>query len=167
MIKLRPYKKSDAKHIVKWTKDEFAFWQWCAGKYGQYPLNADDMNEFYEELAYSDDVFPMTAFDETDIRGHMIMRFTDTEKKNLRFGFVIVDDTKRGMGYGKEMLLLAIKYAFEILKVERITLGVFDNNPSAYKCYKAVGFQEVQVEGEKYYHILDEEWRCLELELWR
>ena len=50
---------------------------------------------------------------------------TDEEKKTLRFGFVIVNDTKRGMGYGKEMLKLAIKYDFDILKVEKITLGVF------------------------------------------
>lgn len=61
----------------------------------------------------------MTAFDETGVVGHLIMRFTDEEKKTLRFGFVIVNDTKRGMGYGKEMLKLAIKYAFDILKVEK------------------------------------------------
>lgn len=54
----------------------------------------------------------MTAFDETGVVGHLIMRFTDAEKTILRFGFVIVDDMKRGQGLGKEMLLLALKYAF-------------------------------------------------------
>lgn len=49
----------------------------------------------------------------------------------LRLGFVIVDDTKRGKGYGKEMLSLAVKYAFEIFKAEKLTIGVFANNPSA------------------------------------
>ena len=31
---------------------------------------------------------------------------------------VIVDDSKRGKGYGKKMLTLAIKYAFDIFGVK-------------------------------------------------
>lgn len=62
------------------------------------------------------------------------MRYVDEDFKTLRFGFVIVDDKLRGKGFGKEMLQLAIKYAFELLKVERITLGVFANNQNALYC---------------------------------
>ena len=40
------------------------------------------------------------------------------------------------------MVDLAVKYAFDILKVKRVTLGVFDNNSSAHLCYKSVGFIE-------------------------
>ncbi len=165
MVRLRPYKNCDAQYIVKWIKDEFAFRQWCADKYKEYPINADDINRHYAGLANMDNFFQMTAYDESGIVGHLIMRFVDEEKKNLRFGFVIVDDTKRGKGYGKEMLQLAVKYAFEILKVERITLGVFDNNPSAYHCYKSVGFRDVQLDEAVYYHVLGEDWKCLELEM--
>lgn len=117
MVKLRPYKNCDAQHIVKWMKDEFSFRQWCADRYEVYPINADDINRHYENQAYADDFFQMTAYDELGTMGHLIMRFIDEEKKNLRFGFIIVDDAKRGKGYGKEMLLLAVKYAFEILKL--------------------------------------------------
>lgn len=42
------------------------------------------------------------------------------------------------------MVQMAIRYAFDMLKAEKITLGVFENNPAAYYCYKAAGFQEVQ-----------------------
>ena len=51
-----------------------------------------------------DNFYPMTAFDETGIAGHLIMRFTDAEKTVLRFGFVIVDEAKRGRGYGKALM---------------------------------------------------------------
>lgn len=61
------------------------------------------MNRQYEGLAETDNFYQMTAFDETGVVGHLIMRFLDGEKKVLRFGFVIVDDTKRGKGYGKEL----------------------------------------------------------------
>ncbi len=113
----------------------------------------------------SDSFFPMTAFDESGIVGHLIMRFTDENKNELRFGFIIVDDKKRGMGYGKEMLQLSIEYAFRILKVQKITLGVFENNEQAYHCYKAVGFNDVQVKEYEYYHVMGEDWKCLELEM--
>ncbi len=165
MLRLRPYKKSDAKYVVSWIKDEVAFWKWCAGLFGEYPISNDDMNTHYASFDNVDSHFQMTAFDESGVVGHLIMRFTDEEKQVLRFGFVIVDDTKRGKGYGKEMLQLAIQYAFNILKVEKITLGVFENNSSAYQCYKAAGFREIQEEECKSYQVLGEEWKCLEMEI--
>jgi RimJ/RimL family protein N-acetyltransferase len=107
----------------------------------------------------------MTAFDETGVAGHLIMRFTDEKKTILRFGFVIVDDGKRGYGYGREMLQLAIRYAFDILKADRITLGVFENNEPAYRCYRAVGFRDKDTGETEYYHFGNEAWKCLELEM--
>ncbi len=52
------------------------------------------------------------------------MLFTDGEKTVLRFDFAILDKQKRGRGYGREMLSLAVRYSFDFLKAERITLGV-------------------------------------------
>jgi len=165
MLRLRPYKACDAKIIVSWIKDEIAFHKWCADRFENYPITAEDMNIHYDEFAYTDNFYQMTAFDETGVVGHLIMRFIDKEKKVLRFGFVIVDDEKRGKNYGKQMLQLAIQYAFDILKVEKITLGVFENNEPAYYCYKSVGFEEVRLEQIETYNILGQEWKCKELEL--
>lgn len=110
MLRLRPYKNCDAQYIIKWCKDEVAFRKWCADRYENYPISVDDMNTMYGNTVDSDDFFAMTAFDESGVVGHLIMRYTDESKSILRFGFVIVDDTKRGKGYGKEMLSLALKY---------------------------------------------------------
>ena len=93
------------------------------------------------------------------------VNFTDKEKSVLRLGFVIVDDSKRGKGYGKGMILLALKYAFEILGVQKVTIGVFENNPSAYKCYKAVGFKEAIVEEDVIEEVKGEKWKIIELEI--
>ena len=150
MIRLRPYKKCDAKTIVTWCKDEISFRKWSSDRWDAFPLTEADMNKKYVDhngdCIEEDNFFPMTAFDESGVVGHLIMRFTDEKKAILRFGFVIVDDSKRGMGYGKEMLQLALQYAFEILKAEKVTLGVFDNNMPAYFCYKSVGFTDVKME---------------------
>ena len=107
----------------------------------------------------------MTAFDESGVVGHLIMRFTDAKKTTLRLGFVIVHDSKRGMGYGREMLQLALKFAFEILKVKKVTLGVFENNLPAYHCYKAAGFLDMKTDTEETCVVCGEEWRILELEM--
>lgn len=165
MLRLRPYKACDAQTIVSWIGDEIAFRKWCADIFKSYPMTAEDLNGHYDGFAYTDSYYPMTAFDENGVAGHLIMRFLDEEKKVLRFGFVIVDRKIRGMGYGKQMLKLAIQYAFDILKVEKITLGVFENNSPAYYCYKSAGFQDVEMEESEYYDILGEKWKCLELEI--
>lgn len=171
MLRLRPYKNHDAATIVKWCKDEVAFRKWTSDRYDAYPITAEDMNKKYVDCngdcLEPDNFFPMTAFDESGVVGHLIMRFTDEEKSVLRFGFVIVDDAKRGVGYGKEMLQLALKLAFEVMKAEKVTLGVFDNNMPAYHCYKAVGFQNVKLEKEIRCQICGETWNILELELER
>ena len=170
-LRLRPYKNCDAKKIVTWCRDEISFRKWSSDRYESFPITEADMNKKYMDCngdcTDMDNFYPMTAFDENGVVGHLIMRFTDDKKQTLRFGFIIVDDAKRGMGYGKEMLLLALKYAFEILKVKKVTLGVFENNPSAYFCYKASGFKEVSQENEVYYEVLGEKWKCIEMEVCR
>ena len=168
MLGLRPYKSCDAKTIVTWCKDEVLFRKWTSDRYDTFPITEDDMNKKYidcnGDCPEPDNFYPMTAFDESGIVGHLIMRFTDEEKKTLRFGFVIVDDSKRGKGYGKEMIRLSLKYAFDILKADKVTIGVFENNPSAYNCYKAAVFKDVPLDEPEYYSVFGEKWKCLELE---
>ncbi len=167
MLRLRPYKNIDAETIVTWCKDEETFRKWTGDRYESYPITAEDMNrkyvDFNGDCEEPDNFFPMTAYDENGIVGHMILRFRNEEKTVLRFGFVIVDDAKRGKGYGKEMLQLALKYAFELMKVERVTLGAFANNIPAYYCYKAVGFQDVAMEKPIVLNICGQQWSILEL----
>lgn len=170
-LRLRPYKNCDAKNVVTWRKDEVSFRKWSADRWESFPITEADMNKKYldcnGDCIDMDNFYPMTAFDDSGVVGHLIMRFTDEKKEVLRFGFVIVDDSKRGMGYGKEMLELALKYAFEILKAEKVTLGVFDNNMPAYYCYKTVGFREIAMEEEEKCNICGETWNVLELEIGR
>lgn len=107
-----------------------------------------------------------SAFDDTGIVGHFTMRFPNSSSLDeIRLGFVIVDDKKRGQGYGKEMISLAIQYAFHFVKVKKISLGVFENNKAAIKCYESCGFKRVKLEHAESYHCMGERWDCIELEL--
>lgn len=168
-LRLRPYKKCDAKFIVKWSKDEVAFRKWCSDRWQTYPITAEDMNRKYfdnnGDCIDEDNFYPMTLIDNNTVAGHLILRFTDKERTILRFGFVITDDSKRGLGYGKEMLNLALKYSFEILKVNKITLGVFDNNLAAYHCYKSIGFKKIENENKEENCFCGEIWSVSEMEM--
>lgn len=170
MLRLRPYKPTDAETITSWCKDELTMRKWTSDRYEKFPITARDMNHKYidcnGDCEEEDNFYPMTAFDETGLAGHLIMRFLDKEKKTLRFGFVIVNDEMRGKGYGKEMIKLSIRYAFDILKVDKITMGAFDCNMGAYHCYKAAGFKDADIERGTYDY-KGEKWTFLELEITR
>lgn len=165
MLKLRTFRNADADVIIGWIKDELALRKWSADRYGDYPIKAEDICNQYAGHENSDTLFPMTLEDGGEVVGHMIMRFPGADRKTIRFGFIIVDDSWRRMGYGKKMLQMAIRHAVEVFAVKKITLGVFDNNEPALKCYKAVGFQNVPMEKEEYYPIMGEQWKCLEMDM--
>ena len=63
------------------------------------------------------------------------------------------------------MLELGLKYAFEILGVEKVTIGVFENNIPAYKCYKSIGFNEIVTDKYEIENINGEDCRIIELEI--
>ena len=134
---LRPFSINDAETILSWCKDKYAFRLWSADRYKDYPAQSDDMMKQYE----GDNMFPLTAVVGEALVGHILLRIPSEDKSVIRFGFVIVDDSKRGKGYGKQMLRLAIDYAQQELGAQKITLGVFCDNLSALKCYHSVGLR--------------------------
>ena len=158
MLRLRQYKKDDAETILSWIKDEKAFYKWTAGILGEYPISVEQFNAVSNLMAF-------TAIDDNEIIGFFTMRRPNEFFEELRFGFVIVDSEKRGQGYGKKMLELGLKYAKEIFGANKVSLGVFENNKSAYFCYKATGFEDVSQDEIEKYTVMGEEWNCLELEM--
>lgn len=158
-MKLRPFSIEDAPVILSWIKDKTDFRKWSADRYSSYPPKPEDMLAQYA----NDIIFPFTAIDDTGkVIGHIILRYPDSSKTVIRLGFIIIDNQLRGKGYGKQMLELAIQKAQRDYKVQKITLGVFDNNPSAIRCYESVGFT---VTGTDTYLIDGEQWMGKEMEI--
>lgn len=157
-LRLRPYTENDADTILSWSKDESAFYKWSAGVLGEYPISR-------EQFGFVKNLMAFTAIDDDEVIGFFTMRRPSEDFDELRFGFVVVNPKKRGQGYGKRMLQLGIKFAGEIFGAKKVSLGVFENNKSAYCCYKAVGFKDIVLEETEKYTVLGEEWKCLELEM--
>lgn len=168
MMKLRAYEPGDAQCILAWLKDEFAFRQWSADRYDRFPIAPEDMNAYYKKARQEDGIFCMTATDDAGVAGHFTLRFPRRgDASEARLGFVIVDDKKRGRGYGKQMVCLAVQYAFDVLNVQKVSLGVFENNIPAIGCYRACGFREVRLEQTEQYSCLGQVWKCIEMQMQR
>ena len=143
-MKIRMFSPADSEAIISWISSEEEMFKWATDRLGMFPAAPDTLARYYAQYDDGSHI-PITAYNEYDeVEGHILIRFPDKDDdKTVRFGFVIVDPMLRGQGMGKEMLRLAIDYARFVLNVNKITIGVFENNPSALNCYKNSGFKEV------------------------
>ena len=161
----RNYQESDAEEILKWINGEREFRLWSADRYDKYPVVSDDINNNYNKCKSQGLFCPMTLVSDDDkIIGHLILRKSNKGEHAIRLGFIIVDNSLRGKGYGKKIINEAIRYAKENLNADEINLGVFTVNEPAIRCYKAVGFEEVGLE-KNVYKFKDENWDCVEMKL--
>ena len=76
--------------------------------------------------------------------------------------FVILKNIPKGYLYAFDQDKEAIKYAKINLNTQEINLGVFENNDSAYYCYKSAGFEEVRID-KNIFKFHNEMWNCVEM----
>ena len=161
---LRKYEVQDSKIICSWIKDTKQLYQWSADRIGRFPLNGNELNEYYASMNGIQSIIPLCAVDEHTVLGHLFIRYPNKGDKTLvRFGFIILSPECRGKGNGKEMVALAIEYAKNVLHASKITLGVFTNNERAQHCYEIAGFQPT---GKVITYMMpDGVWECVEMGL--
>lgn len=139
MLYLRSFTAADAVAILTWPKNETEFYWWSAGKFGNYPANPTAMQRFYADPANRFCNIYM-LFDSTGPCGHCTVRFIDDTHTALRLGFIILNPRCRGKGYGKKMLQLVLNAVRQQHPNLPITLGVFETNLPAIRCYQSAGF---------------------------
>lgn len=53
---------------------------------------------------------------------------------------IFVDVDKQGRGFGKKILKKTLKYAFEVMNLQRVTAEVYEYNEPSLKLFESVGF---------------------------
>jgi len=169
MLRLRPYKKSDAEYIISWLNTEEIFSLWGGERFGQFPISLEIINNKYfnnnGDCEEADNFYPLTFADDDGPVGHFIIRYINGNNRILRFGWVIIDNNRRGQKIGQKMLKLGLKYSFEILNAERVTIGVFENNLPALNCYLSCGFHKSEILKDSFCDCNGEKIKVLELEI--
>lgn len=146
MIRLSLIEKEDLKRIIEWNEHKSADYllQW-AGPMFDHPLTLEQVENYFLNDVKKDKsniyVYKIQLPEIDEIIGTVELRQID---ENNRVGkvcrFLIGDEDARGRGIGTEVLKEILRIGFEDLKFELITLGVFDFNQRAIKCYENAGF---------------------------
>lgn len=170
MLKLRKFKDRDADTVASWLKDEYTFNLWSAGKYNRFPISGDDISDYYAKnknltayVAYESGITSVNNSDE--LVGHFMINCENQPSKTALLGCIIINPEKRGCGYGKEMLLLAVKTIFESGEINSIRINVFGHNKSAIACYSACGFKMMTNDTVSEFLCMNEKWRLIGMEL--
>lgn len=145
MVRLRPFKEQDADKLLPWMSDERVMAMWCSGIF-TYPLTAEQLIRRMEQSGRKADEWAMAGVDEQgEVIGHLYM-WADYKKNSVHLGLIAIDHTRRGQGLGRQMVEKAVTYAFDVLEMSQVTLGVFNSNPQAHACYRRAGFADDYIE---------------------
>lgn len=75
MIKIRPFKRSDAATIASWVTSEREYFMWSAGLLGGYPVSDKTLLDLADSIADDPRKFQMVAYDEKGIFAHVLFRY--------------------------------------------------------------------------------------------
>jgi ribosomal-protein-alanine N-acetyltransferase len=84
--------------------------------------------------------------------GNVKLEPIDFERKTSYFGILIGEKEQWGKGIGTEATRLAVEYAFNVLHLKEVKLGVIAENKAAIRTYKKVGFEIKKIERKKIKH---------------
>ena len=161
-MQLKPFLPEKDFEIIKdWLPDERSHALWCANLIA-YPLNKANFVKVMGSNAerYGDRPFAAIDNDGTVVGFFCFSVNQDTNEGKLKY--VVVDPNRRGKGIGKEMLKLAVRYAFEKTPVDSVFLNVFSDNKKAIKCYQSVGFVFLETDPDVFVY-KDESWDRLSM----
>ena len=158
-ITLRKAKETELQEILLWYMDKDL--NHLAG----YAYNEPNINKLRSNMLSSFGRDPMNLVIELNsseqpigtIQLYDINRFD----RNCMFGIRIGKTDYQGKGIGAEAINLIVQYAFNVLKLKRVSLKVYEYNENAIKCYLKTGFEiegklrkSVKIDGIYYDEIL-------------
>ena len=65
----------------------------------------------------------------------------DMRNRHAELGIWIGFRDLRGLGYGTDAIRALLPYAFEVVRLEKLYLGVYDFNDAGLRCYERLGFR--------------------------
>ena len=155
IIYLRKMDYGDTDNIVKWRNSDYVR--------EHFIYQALFTRESHEnwirtmvETGKVDQLIICIKGDKEDIPvGSVYIRDIDKTHNKAEYGIFIGEETARGRGIGSMAASLMIEYCFKQLKLHRLFLRVFADNPGAIRSYEKAGFvkeaylkDDVKIQGE-------------------
>lgn len=159
MIRLEKFDTAFYPQLIDSIKDARELMQF-AGPEFTFPLTEEQI-----ETSLSDEnriAFRVVNVSNDSTIGHCEICFKDSFANLGRI--LIMDETLRGKGIGKQIVTLLLEFILENSKQRNVELNVFDFNISAIKCYEKIGF--VINPDKKFVREMDDEtWIALNMKL--
>ena len=141
-IALRPFGANDFEALKSWVPTAEALTQWCAAFF-KFPLDDLQLRRYLDSAAQPHTREIFTAQTQTgEAIGHIEVSMI-WPHLSCRLSRILVDPERRAHGVGRMMVSLAVSHAFDSHQVDRIDLGVSDDNAVAIGCYQREGFTHV------------------------
>ena len=175
MIQLAHFQQPDFEQLIKWIHNEELLTNW-SGNLFNFPLSADSLAWYIEDtnIINNSNAYVFKAIDEEgESIGHISLGGISWKNRSARIMRVLIGASEqRGNGYCKDMVRAVLKIAFDELKLHRVSLGVYDNNKPAIKCYEKAGLNIEGIHRDILWYkgawwsmiemsILEKEWRKL------
>lgn len=131
------------------------------------PFTTERETDWYEGEARSETSIPFTVYELSSLTpiGTVALMGVDYRNRRAEFGISIGEPGYRNRGYGTETTRLVLRYAFGVVGLHSVMLGVFDFNRGALRAYEKAGFKEIGRRRESYFadgRMRDEIWMdCL------
>ena len=148
MVRLEYLEFEDIKNIIEWNRDKSSDFllQWAGPKY-QYPLTEEQIGKRLIDEANKENsdtyIYKVVSNETNKMIGTIELSKIDRTNGTAKIcRFLIGEEDQRGKGIGKAALNKVLEIGFEVLKLNSISLGVFDFNESAIRCYEMIGFRK-------------------------
>ena len=164
LLKLASFSRDDFQQLMDWIPNATFAMQWSGPSF-TYPLTTEQLENYIRganEPNASTYVFKVIDEFTNEVIGHVSLGNVDRGNSSARIGKVLVGSANsRGKGYGTQLMNAVLTFAFEQLKLQKVTLVVFDFNTSAIQCYEKVGFkregfiQGARKNGDEYWNLIE------------
>jgi len=147
LIKLQSFDETDFNQLIAAIPDARFLLQWTGQKY-IYPLDVSQLRNTLKKTTGEQPTYKVlkaVRSDTSETVGHIQLMDINYSVASGVLGRVLIFPDHRGKGFGKAMVGLAVKDAFESLGLNEITLNVFDFNETAIATYKSIGFIDYQL----------------------
>jgi RimJ/RimL family protein N-acetyltransferase len=178
MIRLEQFGRNDFEQLISWISDESLLTNW-SGSLFNFPLTKESLDWYISDTNVngSSDAFVFKAVNtgSGETVGHISLGGLSWKNRSARISRVLTGNhLQRNRGCCRAMIDAVLKIGFEELNLHRISLGVYDDNIAALKCYEKSGFKEEGVSRDILWQnegwrsmiemsILENEWRKMKL----
>jgi|Deesub1362B_J571_1020462.scaffolds.fasta_scaffold23710_1 RimJ/RimL family protein N-acetyltransferase len=141
----------DARKVVNWAKDEevrealkyFSFFQ------DEVALGRQ-LRFFFRMIESRNDQIFIAETPSGEFIGTCGLHDLDWFNESLRVGIIIFNKNYWRKGYGREIVGLLLRFAFEVLRMNKVYLTVRADNSLAIHIYQHLGFQKEGILRQEY-----------------